>query len=279
MTIGTIGYVLNDALVRRATDQGLGVYQSLFLRSVAISVLFAALVVARGEKISLSTVRGPVIVRMAAEISGAALFFGAFVHIDFANAQTILLIVPMAVTLSAALWLGEQVSGRLYATVLAGFVGVVLVVQPATSQFSGWSLVILASAAFLVVREFATRNVRADVSASFVALITAVGLALLTGALSMFAGWGAITGDAMVTLGLAGASLMIGYVFTIQTVRVGDLSASAPFRYIALPGAVVFGFLFFGEIPNLLTILGCAVILVAGVYAVRLERSARPSRV
>jgi drug/metabolite transporter (DMT)-like permease len=61
-------------------------------------------------------------------------------------------------------------------------------------------------------------------------------------------------------------------VFTIQTVRVGDLSVSAPFRYTTLVGSVVIGLVVFDEVPDALTVIGCAVILGAGLYAIHLER-------
>ncbi len=272
MVVGTLGYVTNDALIREATESGLDVYQALCLRGIAMSVLFAAVVGRRGERIGRDRITRPLIVRVASELVASVLFFGALIHVDFANAQTILLIVPFAVTLIAALSLGEVVSGRLYATVLLGFVGVILVVQPATDGFSVWSIVILASAGFQVVREFATRRVADDIAASTVALATAVAMAMLTGVIAAFSGWNTITGRTAGLVALAAACLMVGYVFTIQTVRVGDLSVSAPFRYTALPGAVILGYLFFAEIPNALTVAGCVVIFGCGLYAIHVQR-------
>lgn len=272
MTIGSLGYVVNDALIRQATEEGLDVFQALFLRSIGMAVLFGAATRIRGERVSLHQLRGPLAVRVGAEVLGSALFFTALIHLDFANAQTMLLIVPFAVTFAAALVLGEHVTGRQYATVIAGFIGVLLVVQPATDGFSWWSLAVVASAAFLVVREFATRRLPADISASSIALATAIGLAMLTGATSMFTGWEDLSATATATVGLAGVCLVVGYIFTIQAVRVGDLSASAPFRYTTLLGAVVLGYLFFDEIPGALTFGGCAAILLSGLYAIRLEQ-------
>ena len=274
MVVGSLGYVTNDALIREATEEGLDVYQALCLRGVAMSVLFAAATAARGERIRRDRFTPPVLVRVAAEVVATALFFGAIVQLEFANAQTILLIVPFAVTLAAALVLRESVSVGRYLTVGAGFIGVLLVVQPATDGFSFWSLAVVASAAFLVVREFATRRVADDIPASTIALITAVSITAMTGAIAMFTGWNAITARAWMLLLLACLCLTAGYVFTIRTVRVGDLSVSAPFRYTTLLGAVVLGYAFFGEIPNAVTIAGCTVIVLSGLGSIHLERRA-----
>ena len=274
MVIGSLGYVTNDALIRAATEEGLDVYQALCLRGVVMSVLFAAATTGRGETLRRNRFTRPLLVRVAAELAATALFFGAIVQLEFAIAQTILLIVPFAVTLAAAVVLRESVSPGLYLTVLAGFVGVLLVVQPATDGFSLWSIAVVASAGFLVVREFATRRVADDIPASIVALITSISITAMTGAIAAFTGWNAITGKAWMLVLLASLCLIVGYVFTIQTVRVGDLSVSAPFRYTTLLGAVVLGSTFFDEIPGAFTIVGCTVIFFSGLYSIRLDRRA-----
>lgn len=76
-------------------------------------------------------------------------------------------------------------------------------------------------------------------------------------------------------IALASCLLFFGYLFTIETVRVGDLSISAPFRYTVLLGAVIIGYLFFGEVPDTLTIIGSIVIIATGLYAVLLDRNER----
>lgn len=272
MVIGSLGYVTNDALIRVATDDGLDVYQALCLRNIAMTVLFAGLMRARREPIARHRFTRPVLGRVAAEVVATALFFAAIVHLEFANAQTILLIVPFAVTLVAGTVGGETVGPARYATVAAGFVGVLFVVQPGTGAFSPWSLAVVAAAASLTFREFATRRVDDSIPASFVAFVTAAAIALMTGALAVFTGWNPITGRAAIVVAVACLCLVVGYVFTIQTVRVGELSVSAPFRYTTLLGAVVLGYVFFDEIPNALTIAGCTIIVVSGITAIQLER-------
>ena len=276
MVIGSLGYVVNDALIRLATDRGLDVYQALCLRSAAMTVVFAAVTRSRRERITVDALRGPLALRVGAELIATALFFAAIVRLDFANAQTILLVVPFAVTLFAAILLGEQVTALRYAVVAAGFVGVLLVVQPTTDAFSPWSLAALGAAGCLTVREFATRRVDDSIPASTVALVTAASLSLFMGTFGLFTGWSPITGEILVILLAASACLVVGYVFTIQTVRVGDLSVSSPFRYTTLLGAVVLGIIVFDEIPDGLTIAGCLVILVAGLVSIRLEQTAPP---
>ena len=273
MTLGSTGVVVNDGFVRRAADLGLNVYQVLFLRSLGIVVLLAAVARSRGEWTQRSHLTKPVLARVATEVLGATFFFAAIVQLDFANAQAILQVVPFAVALAAAVVLGERVSGRQYFAVAVGFVGVLIIVRPATAGFSAWSLMALAAAGFLVAREFATRSIPASIPGTSIAFLTALGLAALTGVVSAFGGWGAIDRQSMLWIALAMLSLSVGYWFTIETVRIGDLNASAPFRYTILLGAVVIGFLMFDEVPDTLTVIGVLVIVASGLYSLSLDRS------
>ena len=271
MTLGSLAYVVNDSLVRAATDQGLDVYQALFLRGCAMLVVFTTAGWIRRERLRREHLSGAVLTRVAAEVVATALFFAALVHLEFANAQTILMLVPFAVTAVAALTLGERVGPLRYLTVVVGFVGVLAVVRPTPSAFSPWALVVVAAAMALVVREFATRRVEPSTPPLPVAFLTAVAITSMMGLISMFTGWGAITGAAVVMLVAACCFLVAGYLFTIETVRVGDLSVSAPFRYTTVVGAVVLGLVMFGERPDALTLIGCVLIVGAGVIASQVQ--------
>ncbi len=280
MTFASLGYVVNDGLVRKVTEEGAGVYQVLCMRSIGLATLFGVAGIVRGETTQRRHLQAPLLLRVAAEVIAAALFFAAVVRIEFANAQALVQVLPFLVTLAAAIVRGEKVALSQYLTILLGFVGVIVIVRPATDGFSAWSLVVLLAASVLVVRELATRRVDSTTPLVSISFVTAVGLALLTGALSL-PGWVALPARAYLWLTLSVIALVVGYVFSIETIRVGDLSVSAPFRYVVLPGAVVIGYLLFGEVPDQFTIVGSLIILATGVFAVQSERTrnrlARPS--
>jgi len=280
MVIGSLGYVINDGFIRAATDAGLEVYQALFIRGIAMSSLFAAFTATRRRRqpIRRHILNRPVVIRVAAEVVSTALFFAALVNLDFANAQTILMVVPFAITLVGALFLGERVTTAHYLAVGLGFAGVIAVMRPTPADFSAWSLVVAASAAIIVVREVATRGVAPDTPALPIALVTAVAITTMTGVLTLFTGWNPPTPRALVYLAFACGFLIVGYVFAIQTVRVGDLSVSAPFRYSALVGAVAIGYVAFDETPDALTLIGCGLIGVAGVWSTQIDRRLRINR-
>lgn len=273
MAIGSMAYVLNDAVVRLATEDGLGVYQALALRGAAMVVLFAMVGAVRGEQLRRSQLESALWVRVGAEMVGTVLFFAALVRMEFANAQAILQIVPLVVTLAAAMVLGERVSARRYATIMIGLIGVMIIIRPATEGFTAWSLAAVGAVLAMVVRELATRRLQTATPALAIALLTAIGNTTLTGALSLVGGWTVPSSRGFTLVGLAAVLLFFGYLFTIQTVRVGELSVSAPFRYTVLLGAIMSGVVLFDEPPDALTLIGAAVILGTGLYAIALDRS------
>lgn len=273
MTVGTLAYVVNDALIRRSTEEGLDVYQSLFLRGCLMVVIFAGWAWRAGHRPSELRADGPTRRRVGAEVIATACFFAAIVRLEFANAQTILMLVPFLVTLVAARRLGEVVDARRYGLIAVGFVGVVAVVRPLPAQFSPWSLLVVVAALLLVVREFATRQIDPTIPPVVVALQTALAITSMTGVLSIVTGWGQLNVAALVMLAGACGFLIVGYLCAIQAVRIGDLSASAPFRYSAVVGAVVAGFVLFDEAPDTLTWIGCTLIVGAGVLSARADAS------
>lgn len=274
MTLAALAIVVNDGLIRLATERGLDVYQALFLRGCCMVVIFAVVNGMRGEGMLPVPVSRPVAVRVTAEVVATSLFFAGLVHLRFANAQTILMLVPFAVTAVAAT-LGEQVGARHYLAVLVGFVGVLAVVRPTPSGFSLWTLPVIASTAAIVIRELATRRIEPSLGPLPIALLTAVANTATTGTISAFTSWGTVRPGTVALLVLACFCLAAGYLFSIQTVRVGDLSFSAPFRYTSVLGAVLIGLLLFDETPDTLTAIGCTLIVVAGLMTAAADRVTR----
>ena len=72
-------------------------------------------------------------------------------------------------------------------------------------------------------------------------------------------------------LAAAATLLATGYVFMVSTLRVGDLSGTAPFRYSNVLFAIILGMVIFGEFPDAVSYAGMALIIAAGLYAAHRE--------
>ena len=73
-------------------------------------------------------------------------------------------------------------------------------------------------------------------------------------------------------------ALVVGYLFAVVVMRVGDISFVAPFRYTALIWAIFLGWLVFGSLPDPLTLMGAALVVATGIFTLWRERKvkARP---
>lgn len=157
----------------------------------------------------------------------------------------------------------------------SGFWGVLLIVKPGTAGFDIWSVFGLASVACVVVRDLATRELSRDVSSVAVALWASIAVTVM-GAIGMAAqGWQPITAHHLLMLVGASAGLIVGYLFIVMVMRVGDIGFIAPFRYMALLWAILFGWVLFRSLPDGWTLVGAAIVVATGIYTLWRERKLR----
>ena len=266
-------FTLNDALVKLAA-QSIPLFQIVFLRGILTTLLMLIVVHAMGQ-LSFAIPREDrprVFWRTAAELGAMVAFTIALVNMPIANISAILAALPLTVTLAAYLFLREPVGWRRMLAILVGFVGVMLIIQPGTDGFSIYSLVAFLAVIMVTIRDLVTRRFSASVPSMSVAVITAAAVAVLGGLLSIRETWA--MPDAQTVLLIIGASIFIigGYVFSIMTMRVGDIGAVAPFRYTSLIWALMLGFLVFGDWPNALTMIGGGIVVATGLFTILRER-------
>ena len=106
-----------------------------------------------------------------------------------------------------------------------------------------------------------------------VTLCTATVVWLMAGGVLAVQGWVAMSWRDVGLLGVASVFLSTGYYAVIAAMRRAELSAVAPFRYVGLLWALVLGYLVWGDIPNPLAWAGIALLIGAGMFMIRQQRS------
>ena len=207
-------------------------------------------------------------------MAGATLcFFSAIFVMPLAEAMSISFVAPVLTALLSGPLLGERVRPLVWAASLIAFAGVVLILRPNFVELGLVALLPLTSAAFFSLTVIANRAAVGQGSALsmqvFLACIAApvliaaamVGHASGIDALALTPiSW---TVAARCTLVAASASFAHWLIFR-GTMRAGAATI-APMTYIQLPVAGTLGWLFFGDRPDSMTLLGAAVIIAAGV--------------
>ncbi len=273
MAASMAGYVLNDSFVRTVSE-GMGLFQIMLLRGLFVTAMLA--LIGWHRKAVFPTISKAdwrlLIMRVIGEVGATLCFLTALFNMPFANASAILQVLPLAITLGAAVFLGEHVGWRRYLAIIVGFVGVIIIVRPGSENFNAYSLWAMAAVVFIVLRDLSTRKLARHVPSIFVALVSSISITLTGAALSPTLAWKAVDFGDLAYLGGAAAFLTFGYLFSIMTMRIGDVSFISPFRYTSLIWAIILGFVVFGEVPDGWTLVGSAIVVLMGIFTFYRER-------
>ncbi|MHC2333890.1 drug/metabolite transporter (DMT)-like permease [Bradyrhizobium sp. USDA 4454] len=266
-------FTANDTITKAVAAE-LNIGEILLVRGLVAIVLVAALAWYRDALRSFSALLiWPVGLRVLGEIGGTLTYLSAIAQIPLANASAIFQALPLVITLGAALVFGEPVGWRRWLAIAAGFIGVLVIVRPGAEGFSQASLLALASVGFCAVRDLATRRIPKQLPTVFITLLTTVTVTTAGAAVLVpLGGWKAPSGQALGLLAFAAVLILIGYQCIIVSLRSGDISAVAPFRYSALLWAMLTGYLAFGHKPDMQMLAGAAIIVASGLYAFYRER-------
>jgi drug/metabolite transporter (DMT)-like permease len=273
MSVSTVGFTANDALTKTVSET-MNAGQMMLVRGFFATILIALLAWRWGAfRAARSLLHPTVAVRVLGEVGSTLFFLTALSHMHLANISAVLQALPLAVTVGAAFFLGEPVGWRRWAAISVGFVGVLLVVRPGFAGFNSYSTYALGCVLFCAFRDLATRKMPSGLPSLLVSTATAAAVTVAGGLLVVpLGGWAPLDIADTSMLAAAAVLLLFGYQFVIMSLREGEISFIAPFRYMALLWAIALGFLFFGDLPDKVTLTGSAIIVGSGLYALYREQ-------
>lgn len=250
--------------------------QNLFFIMGGAMVVFATMAIVKGERLVDRRAFAPVLLlRYLAEVAGLGGMVLALAYVPLSTVGAITQASPIFVALGAVVFLGEKVSWRRWTSIVAGFLGVLLIIQPGAEEFDFsvfWAVLAMVS---LSVRDLATRLAPPDMAATSLATYT------MTAALPFAIAWVLFNGESLfpaqtnwaVVISMIGLGAL-GYLLLIASIRSGEISVVMPFRYSRIIFLLILGIVIFNERPNLLMLCGTAMIIVSGIYMVLRERRA-----
>src|SRR3954465_1100225 len=199
-----------------------------------------------------------------------AAFFLATVYLPLADVITYYLAGPIFVTAMSALFLGERGGWRRWTAILVGFAGVLIALRPSAQTVSLPALIALGGSLSFASLMLITRSLRKTPDI-VMASSQFVGTFLLGAVLSAFH-WVPPTPGSLVIFALAGCVSVTALFCVNRSLKLAPASVVVPYQYSMIVWAVIFGFVVFGDVPEIATIVGAAIIIGAGFYIYLRER-------
>lgn len=194
----------------------------------------------------------------------------AVVVIPLADGMAIMFLTPILVVALAALLRIEKVGWSRWAATLVGFAGMLLIVRPGFQAVPVEALLVLASAVVTAFFSLSVRNLGRDHHPDTLVLIALAGSLPLLAVIAAPT-WRLPEPQEAVFLGAIGLAAAVGQVAMTRAYAVAESSSVMPFMFLQLPLTAVAAYLAFGQVPDLVTCLGAAVILASAHFTMRRE--------
>ena len=259
-------FVLNDAFVRLAGDS-LPLAQILFIRGLITTVILLALAI-YGGIFSLSVSKKDkwcIFFRSIAEALTAYFFLTAVMNMPFANVTAILQILPVTVTLAAAFIFKEKVGIIRISLILMGFLGVVLIINPSADGFNLYAIYALIAVLLITIRDLITRKLSSGIPTLLPTVSASIGVLFFSVILLINTPLQPLNMQNSSFIFLAAFFIVFGYYTAVLVMRSGEISFISPFRYTAILFALILGFIFFDEKPDITAFLGIVIVMLAGI--------------
>ncbi len=282
----------NDMLVKLMASD-LPLYEVMFVRTV-VGLIFIVAVLAPITRETLRTqrLRGHIL-RGLCVLFANFLFFLGLAALPLAEATAIFFVSPFLISAFSSWFLGEHVGPRRWMAIALGMVGVLIVLRPGTQAFQLAALFpMLAAIAYALLHTMtrflgSTENATAMafyIQLTFLLISGTAGLAFGDGSLDaydhpsaefLFRAWTWPMSGEWLLMSILGVTSSLGGYAIGQAFRRSEAAFVAPFEYIAMPIAVFWGLVIFGEWPDAMALSGIAIIIASGLFLVWREALAK----
>jgi drug/metabolite transporter (DMT)-like permease len=267
-------FTVNDTLTKLAT-LAYPTGEVLLVRGI-ISLICLGAVVAYSHQFSwLRHATNPYVLLRAALDTGANITFVlALSRMRLADLLAVNLVSPLLLTLLLVVFFGERIGWRRWTAILVGFAGTLLIVKPSTESLNVWALVALVAAAFSATRDVITRKIDPAISTLAISFFSVLAVTLTAPLLALgFAEqWHVPNVEYSIFIAAAAIILSIGSTMAVAAFRHVDISVVAPFRYSLLIWGGLSGYFIFGEVSDVHSLCGSALIVGSGLYSLHRER-------
>ena len=283
ITLTVLALSLGDALIKFTSGEFV-IWQIFVLRSLlVVPVLLIVLRLQAPDAFGVPSAIGWTILRSAMLVGMWIAYYVALPHLELSIAAAAYYTLPIFITLFSAMLIGDRISFSGWLAVMIGFLGVLLILRPNAEDFNFYALLPLISAVLYALAMILTRtkcqvvhpiilSIALNVSFIVVGTVAAVGILIIepeTREGFIWAPWAEMGKAEWLSMTLLAAAILIGSVGAAIAYQYGRPAIIGTFDFAYVGFAVLWGFVFFAEVPDLLSIAGITMIVVAGVLALR----------
>ena len=277
MLTGIAGFALMDATIKWLTAD-YPVAQIVALRSWFGLPLLCIFALRGGGLVTLKTRRPLVHVGRYLLVLGLSFsFFWALSQMKLVDAIAITFAAPIFITALSVPLLKESVGWHRWMAVGIGFCGVLIMLRPGFGVFQWAGLVVIGSVVFYSLLMITTRAYKTTEQTAALMLYPQLGMSL-TGIILVLFYWVTPSLGDLGLFALAGMFGSVGVMCLTHAFRLGPAAVISPFEYSALIWATLIGYLVWGELPDVFTLVGAIIVISSGLYIIYRE-TARGGRV
>ena len=247
------------------------VFQILFIKYCF--VLFLSLIESQRKKNYSFYLSGNTkiqILRSILSIIESGCFILSFRYLSLADAHSIAALTPVLVVALSAIILREHVSLKTWIAIFVGFVGVLIIMRPGLSIFDPKSLIPLAGAFFLSIYQIITRKAsESDPNETSLFYTSIIGVILM--GIIGYNFWQPLMEYSLVYFIAIGFFFSLGLYFQIIALSMARAGIIQPFHYTLIFWAIILGYIFYDDFPDIPTLIGGLVITVSGVYTLYIK--------
>ena len=212
------------------------------------------------------------ITRSILSIIESGCFVLSFRYLTLADAHSIGSLTPVIVVALSAIILREHVNLRTWVAIFFGFLGVLIIMRPGLSIFDPKSLIPLGAAFFLSLYQIVTRKASEyDTSETSLLYTSIVGIVLMSFLMPFF--WYPMQSFSYLLFLGVGLFFSLGIYFQIIALGFTKASIVQPFHYTLILWAIILGYIFYDDFPDIYTIVGASIITLSGIYVLMNRQS------
>ena len=244
------------------------IFQLMFVKYTFV-LLLSILEARRSKKINFYKTNNfkLQIIRSLLSILESACFVLSFKYLSLANAHSIGALAPIIIVVLSVFILNEKVSIKTWLAIFIGFIGVLIIIRPASDVFSLKSLIPLVAAFFLGLYQIATKKI-SEYDTPEVSLFYSSLVGIFITSMMAFYFWQPVNINSLIFFLPIGLFFSLGIYFQILALNNAKASIIQPFHYTLIFWAIIFGYFFYDDLPDLYTIIGALIITASGVFVI-----------